>query len=165
MTFSLLHKSNVSSDRTDHLSLARKARRMPSRRKGQPPERNRRLQFENLEARVVLAAVPFVTLPNIPTDVLIGEPANMAMTFRNSSPTDVGFGLFRWCAGFRTRNCKMKIEKCKFQIEDPCILVIAGNLHFSICTFQFSIPVFSGKHAVELNRCAVVIRHFSSRCF
>ena len=50
-------------------------------------------QFERLEDRIVLAAIPTASL-TLPTEALIGETLNFTVGFDDTSPTDAGYGPF-----------------------------------------------------------------------
>ncbi|MGB7343551.1 MAG: isopeptide-forming domain-containing fimbrial protein [Pirellulaceae bacterium] len=53
----------------------------------------RRLLAEKLDARIVFAAIPAVTI-DAPAEVFLGETADVSVTFDNAHATDAGFGPF-----------------------------------------------------------------------
>ncbi len=58
-----------------------------------PGRRVRRLRFESLEARRLLAAVPLTTL-SVPSEGLLGETLALSIEFSNNSLTDTGYGPY-----------------------------------------------------------------------
>ena len=113
MSFTSISQSSVTCDDLERSSLARRGRRLGSRRQDRMSARRRRPMLERLEGRAMLAPVPFVTLQDVPSDVLIGEPAHMAVTLRNSTldtnpSTAVGYApyidLYLPASGFDGRN-------------------------------------------------------------
>ena len=63
------------------------------RRKQAKMRARRRLRMESLEGRRLLAAIPAVSI-NAPAEVMIGETADLEVTFDNVDPNDPGFGPF-----------------------------------------------------------------------
>ena len=53
----------------------------------------RRLLFESLETRQLLAAVPLTTL-SVPSEGLLGETVTLSLEFSNNSLTDTGYGPY-----------------------------------------------------------------------